>query len=192
MLTENNTICIASPKYRVMSDDMMILNDLASKYNWKDVEVFGQGDMIGSLVVANHWTLTPADYYQYSIPIEAMQRIYLAHKAGVQIKGVVIADDERKPTRPPARQLQPGAINLVLKNADQAGAIILKMLLGIAAVVVGAIVISALAAILLAIGLAVLVIAGVGAALVYDPKCIILIDDGMGGTIWVSLYTWWE
>ena len=96
MLTEKNTICIASPKYRVMSDDMMILNDLVSKYNWKDVEVFGQGDMIGSLVVANHWTLTPADYYQYSIPIEAMQRIYLAHKAGVQIKGVVIADDERK------------------------------------------------------------------------------------------------
>jgi hypothetical protein len=32
----------------------------------------------------------------------------------------------------------------------------------------------------------------IGAALGYDPKLIILVDDGNGGTVWVSLLTWYE
>ena len=31
-----------------------------------------------------------------------------------------------------------------------------------------------------------------GAATDYDPKLIILVDDGNGGTVWVSLLTWYE
>jgi len=26
----------------------------------------------------------------------------------------------------------------------------------------------------------------------YDPKLVILVDDGMGGTVWVSLFTWYD
>lgn len=68
----------------------------------------------------------------------------------------------------------------------------LKVLMGLALAAVAVVVISALAAILVAVGTALLVVAGLGAALVYDPKLVILIDDGNGGTIWVSLYTWYD
>jgi hypothetical protein len=192
MLPETQITKYAVQEFLVMTEDMMLINDLVLKNGWTDVEVFGKGDMISSPKIANHWKLIPANLYESTIPIEARQRVYLAHKAGVQIKGVVIADDERKLPKTTIPRHHSGWINPILQNADRAGFVMLKVLLGIAAVVVGAIVISALAAILLAIGLAVLVITGVGAALVYDPKCIILIDDGMGGTIWVSLYTWWD
>ena len=30
------------------------------------------------------------------------------------------------------------------------------------------------------------------AGLSYDPKLIILVDDGNGGTVWVSLFTWYD
>jgi hypothetical protein len=31
-----------------------------------------------------------------------------------------------------------------------------------------------------------------GASTDYDPKLVILVDDGNGGTVWVSIFTWYE
>jgi hypothetical protein len=30
------------------------------------------------------------------------------------------------------------------------------------------------------------------AGMAFDPKLIILVDDGQGGSVWVSLFTWYE
>jgi hypothetical protein len=29
-------------------------------------------------------------------------------------------------------------------------------------------------------------------AVAYDPKLVILVDDGNGGTVWVSVFTWYK
>jgi hypothetical protein len=43
---------------------------------------------------------------------------------------------------------------------------------------------------LLLVGLFILMVAGPG--LGFDPKLVILVDDGTGGTTWVSLFTWYD
>ena len=192
MLPETRTTKYSIQEFQVMTEDMMLINDLAAKHGWTDIEVFGKGDMVGSPKIANHWKLIPADLYESTIPTEATQRVYIAYKAGVQIKGVVIADDERKPASPPASKMQTLEINQAIEKAEQVGSVMLKVLFGLALATIAVVVISALAAILVAVGTALLVVAGLGAALVYDPQLIILIDDGNGGTIWVSLYTWYD
>lgn len=45
--------------------------------------------------------------------------------------------------------------------------------------------------VILSVGLAVVII-GIGSAVAFDPKLIILVDDGRGGTVWVSLFTWYD
>ena len=192
MLPKIRTEKYAVQEFQVMTEDMMLINDLAAKHGWPDVEVFGKGDMIGSPKIANHWKLIPADLYESTIPTEAKQRVNIAYKAGVRIKGVIIADDERRPASPPASKMQTHEINQAMEKAKQVGSVMLKVLFGLALATIAVVVISALAAILVAVGTALLVIAGIGTALVYDPQLIILIDDGSGGTIWVSLYTWYD
>ena len=192
MLPETKTTAFTIQEFQVMTEDMMLINDLAAKHGWADIEVFGKGDMVGSPKIANHWKLIPADLYESTIPTEARQRVYIAYKAGVQIKGVVIADDERKPASPPASKDKTIEINQAMEKADQFGSVMLKVLLGLAVAAVTAVVISALAAILVTIGTGLLILTGLGAVLSLDPKLVILIDDGNGGTIWVSLYTWYD
>jgi hypothetical protein len=34
--------------------------------------------------------------------------------------------------------------------------------------------------------------AGTGTGVKYDPKLVILVDDGRGGTVWISLLTWYD
>jgi hypothetical protein len=31
-----------------------------------------------------------------------------------------------------------------------------------------------------------------GGSLAYDPKLVILVEDGRGGTGWISLFTWYD
>jgi hypothetical protein len=192
MLSKTKIAKYAVPEFQVMTEDMMLINDLAAKHGWSDINVFGKGDMIGSPKIANHWKLIPADLSESTIPTEAMHRVYIAYKAGVRIKGVIIADDERRPASAPASKMQTHEINQAMEKADQVGSVMLKVLLGLALATVAVVVVSALAAILVALGTALLVIAGIGTALVYDPQLVILIDDGSGGMIWVSLYTWYD
>ncbi|MDD1777312.1 MAG: hypothetical protein LUQ65_04015 [Candidatus Helarchaeota archaeon] len=183
MITEtNNQLAL-----QVMSDDMYILSQIVSQNGWTDVEEFYQGEMIENPLNCNGWELIPADQYEYSIPPEAVQRVCQLVNAGVQIKGIVIADDPRSR---PVKSVKPAKETLQINWKIIWG--VLKILGMVMAGVVAVVAVSALAVVIVAAGLGLLVVTALGAALMYDPKLIILISDGEGNTIWVSLYTWYD
>jgi len=136
------------------------------------------------------WKLIPADLYKYSIPREGVGRLHQIINAGVRIQGVIIADDERR-TEP---SLTPAKPKVLLPSVEKIVSFIGKALLRLIWVA-GAIALFSLFALSL-IYLAPIIIlglvAGVGLRLNYDPKLVILVDDGKGGTVWVSLFTWYD
>ena len=188
-------------QFQEMSDDMYLLSEVASQNGWTDVESFWQGEMITKPMEVNGWKLIPADQYKYSIPSEAVGRVFELLNAGVQIKGIVIADDKRsyeakqKPAKPSPQKTdsKPRKDTFDLGQFDWDVVLtILKVLGVIAAVIAAVITLSALLAVIATVGVGILVVAGILGALAFDPKLIVLISDGNGGTIWVCLYTWFE
>ena len=188
-------------KFQVMSDDMYLLSELASRNGWTDVERFWQGEMITIPMEVNGWKLIPADQYKYSIPPEAVERVLELLNAGVHIQGIVIADDIRlyeanqksaKPS-PQKADSKPHKAPFDLGQFDwDVVQTILKVLGIIVAVIAAVITLSALLAVIATVGAGLLVVAAIVGALALDPKLIVLISDGNGGTIWVCLYTWFE
>jgi hypothetical protein len=195
----------------VMSEIDIVL-EIARRQNWKDCEIFGHGDMITQPQDSKSWKLIPADQYEYSIPAEAVSRVHQLINAGVRIQGVIIADDLLRvipasaslTTPVPAPILAPTparpkvSLQPIKTALSSVGKTLLKLILfaGVIAVV-GLIVVSLvslikftpwllLAAPLLFIG------AVSGSGTKYDPKLIILVDDGSGVAVWVSLFTWYE
>lgn len=180
--------------------------EIAEKEGWEDCEVFGYGDMITEPQESKGWELVPADLYKYSIPPEAVGRLHRVVNAGVRVKGVIIADDQRRtepaPEPPPAR---PGislpSIMPVLTWIGRAFAGLI-FAAGIGILVAGALSMAALIIRALAhlwpvipIGLLLILLVTGGSAgtgVDYDPKLVILVDDGRGGTTWVSLFTWYD
>jgi len=188
-------------QFQVMSDDMYLLSELASRNGWDDVERFWQGEMITMPMEVKGWKLIPADQYKYSIPSEAVGRVFELLNAGVKIQGIVIADDIRsydakqKPAKPSPQKADPkprkDTFEPVQINWDFV-LTIFKILGVITAVIAAVITLSALLAVIATVGVGILVVAGILGALAFDPKLIVLISDGNGGTIWVCLYTWFE
>jgi hypothetical protein len=130
--------------------------------------------------------------YEYSIPVEAARRVLQVINAGVRVQGVIIADDQRrKASAPPPAPDSPGKpLEWIGPLAAEAGKALL-WLAGAAVVlafVAGLVYIMLMAAPLL-IGLMVL---GAFAGNSYDPKLVILVDDGNGGSAWISLFTWYD
>jgi hypothetical protein len=167
--------------FKIRSEVDIVL-EIAKQKGWKDCEIFGYGSMITQTQDTTGWKLIPADLYQYSIPPEGVNRVLLAINAGIRIQGVIIADDERRKVPPPAAPAGPkiprSALNAVLSFIGKAlvGLILLVVAIKFSPLVmVGAVI----------IGL-------IGAAVAFDPKLIILVDDGNGGTVWISLLTWYE
>ena len=223
-------------------DDVL---DIAKKQGWEDCEIFGHGNMITQPQESKGWKLIPADVYKYSIPTEGVLRLHQIINAGVRVRGVIIADDERRtePSPAPARpkvslpSMKPiaswigkallgfirsvgavasfsrkallGFILLVRAAVSFSGkaflglirvAGILALVVGILALVAGIIALVPLIAqalihfwpvILLGVFAAVAG-AGTGTGVKYDPKLVILVDDGRGGTVWISLFTWYD
>jgi len=169
-----------------------IVMELARREGWQDCESFGSGAMITSPQEARGWKLIPADMYEYSIPVEAARRLLQVINAGVRVQGVIIADDQRReaPAPPPATASPGKPREWIGPLAAEAGKALL-WLAGAAAVlafVAGLVYIMLMAAPLL-IGLMVL---GAFAGNSYDPKLVILVDDGNGGSAWISLFTWYD
>ncbi len=141
---------------------------------------------------SNNWKLIPADLYKYSIPTAAVARLHQIINAGVRVQGVIIADDEHRTEPSPA----PARPKVSLPSAEKIMSFIGKALLGLICVA------GVLAAfwlltvsllylwpIIIVIGL---IAGGRGQGMAYDPKLVILVDDGKGGTVWVSLFTWYD
>lgn len=159
--------------------------EIAHQENWEDCEIFGYGKMITKPQELMGWKLIPADLYEYSIPAEGVERVHQIIEAGVQIQGVIIADDERSVKSQPS----PTKPKVSLSSFEKVLSSIAKLLL-VSIFVVGGIFFSL-------IFLVPLVITGLltgpaGMSMDYDPKLVILVDDGNGGTVWISLFTWYE
>ena len=182
MCAQTTTQLVQWQELKVKSE-VDIVFEIAQQKRWKDCEIFGHGDMITEPMESKGWKLVPADLYEYSIPAEGVDRVLQTINAGVRIKGVIIADDERRnvaaPTPTPAKP------KVSLPSAETVVTFIVQVLLGLIFVA-------------FAIALApLLILAYLGSSTGYvdydyDPKLIILVDDGNGGTVWVSLLTWYE
>ena len=188
--------------------------EIAEKTGWDDCEIFGHGDMITQPQESMGWDLIPADLYKYSIPMEAIARLHQIINAGIRVQGVIIADDQRKtqpePTPVPAKprislpSIKPivSLIGKVLLGLIHSLRAVLsfsgKALLGLIRVG-GVIILVGLAIFALIhfwpvslIGLLILAVSSSSSSTSYDPKLIVLIDDGKGSTVWVSLFTWYD
>ena len=113
-----------------------------------------------------------------------MDRILQIINAGVRIQGVIIADDTRT-TNSPHTPTKPV---VSLPSARTVFSLIGKAMLGL--VVIACIAMLGLTFVAGAVVLAPLLILSAG--LGYDPALIILVDDGNGGTAWVSVFTWFD
>lgn len=167
---------------KVFSEVDLVLKTAQQK-GWKDCEVFGQGDMITEPLETLGWKLIPADLYEYSIPAEGISRILQIVEAGVHIQGVIIADDLRRKSPPaPAKPL------VSLPSANSILSFIGKILLGIVAFAM--IIFFGLTLVTGGIFLIPMVLLSV--IFGQDPKLVVLVDDGNGGTTWISVLTWYD
>jgi hypothetical protein len=167
--------------------------EMARQQGWQDCEVFGSGAMIMQPQEAQGWKLIPADMYEYSIPLKAARRVLQVINAGVRVQGVIIADDQRREvvTPPPAPDSPSVLLEWARLLADRAAkALLLVLAAGMLIFLAGMAYILLTAAPLL-IGMLVLG-AFMGAGTKYDPKLVILVDDGSGGSAWIALFTWYD
>jgi hypothetical protein len=191
MSTQTITPQVRWQDFNVRTETDTVL-EMARRKGWQDCEIFGSGAMITQPREEQGWTLIPADGYEYSIPPEAADRLLQVINAGVRVQGVIIADDQRReaPAPPPEpvspakplewfKPLAAGAGKALLWLAGAAA--ILALFVGMASIMI-------LAAPVL-IGMMML---GGSTGMAYDPKLVILVDDGSGGSTWISLFTWYE
>jgi len=171
-----------------------VVLEIAKKEGWEDCEIFGHGNMITQPQESMGWELIPADLYKYSIPAEGVTRLHQIINAGVRVQGVIIADDQRRIEPPPT----PAKPKVSLPSAETVMSFIGRALLGLF-FVAGAIAVVSIFAVALMYALPVILlgclvnaIAGPGTGVDYDPKLVVLVDDGRGGTVWISVFTWYD
>ena len=185
MFTHPTSQMVQWQDFKVKSE-VDVVFEIAQQKGWKDCEIFGHGDMITQPLKSMGWKLIPADLYEYSIPAEGVEG-YQTINAEVRIQGIIIADDERS-SEPPPTPARPG---ISLPSASTVAAFIGKALLRLV-MVIGVIALIALVGVMLvyaAVFLAPLILlAAISGPQVigtdYDPKLIILVDDGKGETVW--------
>jgi hypothetical protein len=184
-----------------VKSEVDVVFELAKKEEWEDCEIFGYGDMITQPQETTGWKLIPADLYKYSIPTEGVGRLHQVINAGIRVKGVIIADDERRTETPSAPAKPKVTLASVKTIVSSVMSFLGKVFLGslfvagvIAFISFIAISIIHFAPVVLILGTIAIIGAGLrsGTNVDYDPKLVILVDDGKGGTVRISLFTWYE
>ena len=183
MFKQPTTQLIQWQDLQVISDVDLVLK-IAQKYGWKDCKIFGHGDMIIQPLESMGWKLIPANLFEYSIPAEGVDRILQIINAGVQIQGVIIADDMNK-TNTQHSITKP---LVSLPSARRILSTIIKALLGLI-IITGVILVGLTIFAGLFMFAPMLIL---NTAVGYDPKLIILVEDGNGGMVWVSVFTWYD
>ena len=176
-------------------NEIDVVLEIAKKEGWEDCEIFGYGDMITQPQESKGWKLIPADLYKYSIPTEGVGRLHQVINAGVRVRGVIIADDKRRTAHPPTPAKPRVSLPSVKTIVSSVMSFLGKVFLGLICVAAVIALISFIALSLIHFAPIVIIlglIAGLGASVNYDPKLVILVDDGKGGTVWVSLFTWYD
>lgn len=172
---------------KVRSEVDVVL-EIARKAGWEDCEIFGSGDMITQPQELKGWKLIPADLYEGSIPTEGIGRVYRIINAGVRIRGIIIADDERRTEPPPAPATLKDSLPSIKPIMASFGQTLLRLIC-----IAGVIALVSLLALSLIYFAPVILLGALTSAVVdYDPKLVILVDDGKGGTVWVSVLTWYD
>ena len=167
-----------------------IVFEIAQKAGGNDCEIFGYGTMITQPQESMSWVLIPADLYKDSIPAEGVGRIHQIINAGIRIQGIIIADDEHRTESPPI----PPKPKVSLPSVTEIVSVIRSALLGLICFV-AVIALVSLFAVLIKFLVPMIIIGllfGGGTNMTYDPKLVILVDDGDGGTVWVSVFTWYN
>jgi hypothetical protein len=192
MSTQPNTQLIQWQDFKVRNEVDIVL-EIAQQQGWEDCEIFGSGSMITQPQESMGWKLIPADLYEYSIPAEGVSRVHQVINAGVRVQGVIIADDERGTESPTPSEPEPTKLTVSLPSAESVLSFISKVLL-VLIVAIGAIAFAIAAWRLLIVGAIVGVLGSIfnSTHREYDPKLVILVDDGNGGTVWVSVLTWYD
>jgi hypothetical protein len=84
------------------ADGGKTVDEVASKHGWevgeKAIRVIGQGEIPTDPVEVNGWKVMKATDYEGIVPQEAIERVKILLDEGVEIKGLLIADDLRKLT----------------------------------------------------------------------------------------------
>jgi hypothetical protein len=189
-----------SKQITAQRDAVSEVSAIARREGWTKVCVMGVMNMIDHPQYIGDWAIYPKDQFPHRIPAEGLERLRTIINAGIKIKGVVVMDDPRHhplptkllPPPDPRRRINIPDVELPqieLPEVDWGFVFgtTLKILLGtmaaVAAVVVGAFLIAAI----LAVGTAMLVLAGVAAALVYDPELAIITSEG---SHLISIFSW--
>jgi hypothetical protein len=183
MLTQPASQIIQWQNLKVMSEVDLVLT-IAQQHGWKDCKVFGQGNMITQPLESMGWKLIPADLYEYSIPAQGVERILQIVNAGIHIRGVIIADDIHK-DNPPQKSKKPV---VSLPSVKIIFTFIGRVLLGMLTIAV----FLGLTIAAFSIFFAPVLLLILGTDFVFDPNLVILVDDGDGGTAWISVYTWYD
>jgi hypothetical protein len=170
--------------------EIEVVLEIAKKEGWKDCEIFGHGDMLTQPRESNSWKLIPADQYKYSIPTQAVARLHQIINAGVRVQGVIIADDQHRTESAPAPVRPAVSQPSVRKGVPFIG----RALLGLICVagVIGVIWLLSMSLVYLVPITILGLMVGGGTSKSFDPKLVILVDDGKGRTVWVSLFTWYD
>jgi len=209
MSTQPNTQLVQWQDFKVRNEVDIVL-DIAHQQGWEDCEIFGSGSMITQPQESMGWKLIPADLYEYSIPAEGVSRVHQVINAGVRVQGVIIADDQRSTVDDQRSTVSPLPPTLArsevqLLSADEVKSFIGKALLALL-MVAGAIAFVIVAWPILLVGAIAITLGGIFEKIFgstdgntdydtyweYDPKLVILVDNGNGGTVWVSILTWYD
>lgn len=188
MFTQSDTQLVQWQDFKVRNEVDIVL-EMAQQKGWNDCEIFGHGSMITQPQESMGWKLIPADLYEYSIPAEGVSRVHQIINAGIRIQGVIIADDEKR-TEPPPIPVKP---KTSLPSAEAMLSFISKALL-VLMMAAGAIALVIAAWPLIIVGAIVGILGSIFGSTnwEYDPKLVILVDDGNGGTAWISILTWYD
>ena len=170
--------------------ELEVVLEIAKKEGWKDCEIFGHGDMLTQPQESKSWKLIPADQYKYSIPAQAVARLYQIINAGVRVQGVIIADDQHRTEPAPA----PARLAVSQPSVKKGVPFIGRALLGLISVasLIGVIWLLSMAPIFIVPMVILGLLVSGSTSKSYDPKLVILVDDGKGATVWVSLFTWYD
>jgi hypothetical protein len=183
MLSQSTAQIIQWQDFKLPSEADLVLN-LGQQNGWKDCKIFGRGAMITQPLESMGWKLIPADLYEYSIPVEGVNRILQIINSGVHIQGVIIADDQRnkKSTTAPATPLKPQVSSKT--SSDMIGKVLLGFVFIAMLIVIGSF------ALIGTVLIAPMLLMGI--ATNYDPELVILVDDGNEGLAWISIFTWYD
>jgi hypothetical protein len=163
----NNSSSVSRSRRKPKPQAKRILT-IASRHGWDSVRKVGNGGLINQPVMTNGWLVMPIEMYKNIIPPEGIQQAKILTK-GIDIKGLLIADDQRNYER----QSQKKSLPEWGKIATGFGKLAAVIALGTAVI--------SFFPIVLGVG-------AIGAALAYDPLLIAVTTEDE----WICLYEWWH